>query len=185
MIGYAESYRSVDAADGVVDVARKLGLVTAGVAAALALSGCASASTRREPPAPSVRALAVAQEQLGDLLNTFRADQGLPLIKRDAELDAVAEAWSLHLAETGDLAHNPAYAQLIPTGWSTSGENVGWLDPAERPLSELPQALHEAWLDSPTHRANMTNAAYTAVGLGIAYDPEHGYYVTEDFAEYP
>jgi uncharacterized protein YkwD len=158
-------------------------LLTAALVAGL-LTGCGS-PVAHPTSTPSQVALHDAEAKIVALLATSRAEAGLSELTRDPALDAVARSWSGELADTGQLEHNPAYARQIPDGWSESGENVGWIDPAEHSLADLPADLSQAWLDSPTHRANIEDPSYTAVGVGIAYDPDHGYYVTQDFAAYP
>lgn len=137
------------------------------------------------PTAPTTAQLRAAEARIVSLLAEFRTAAGLPPLARDPALDAVARAWSEELAAAGTPAHNPAYASQLPDGWTTSGENVGWVDTARYPIDVMPAALHDGWLDSPSHLANMDNAAYTAVGVGVAYDGEAGLYVTENFAGYP
>ena len=146
------------------------------------LSACGSTDEPGAPP--SAAALHQAEAQIVTLLAQSRVDAGLPTLARNRELDAVARAWSSELAASGEVKHNPAYATQIPDGWSESGENVGWIDAADHSLADLPLALHEAWLESPSHRANIDDPGFTAVGVGIAYDETHGYYVTQDFAAY-
>lgn len=147
------------------------------------LSACGS--TDEPGPPPSAAALEDAEAQIVTLLAQSRVDAGLPVLARDSELDAVARAWSNELAASGELEHNPAYTTQIPDGWTESGENVGWIDAADYSLADLPAALHEAWLESPSHRANIDDPSFTTVGVGIAYDETYGYYVTQDFAAYP
>jgi len=157
--------------------------VAAAVLIAGTLAGCGSSAQPGPPPSPD--ALRVAEAQIISLLDDTRTEAGLPALVRDSAIDAVARSWSTQLAASGVLDHNPEYAQQIPDGWTESGENVGWLDPADHRLADLAAEVHQAWLDSPTHRANLVDPAYTAVGVGIAYDEAHGFYVTQDFAAYP
>jgi uncharacterized protein YkwD len=99
-------------------------------------------------------------------------------------LDEVARAWSVRMASSGRLAHNPSYPQQIPAGWAESGENVAWSAPSARDVADLAHAVHDGWLHSADHRANLEDPAYTAVGIGIAFDARNGFYVTQDFAAY-
>ena len=147
------------------------------------MTGCGPPADPQTPPTEA--ALLEAEAEIVELLADSRAEAGLAELVRDPGLDAVARAWAVELAASGELEHNPSYASEIPDGWSESGENVGWVDPATQTLDGLPVALHEAWLDSPTHRANIEDPAYTAVGVGIAYDEANGFYIAQDFAAYP
>lgn len=65
------------------------------------------------------------------------------------------------------------------TSW-TAGENVA-------AGQVTPEAVMEAWMNSPGHRANILNGAYTKLGVGhraIAVDPgkvTYGVYWTQVF----
>ena len=39
-------------------------------------------------------------------------------------------------------------------------------------------------MDSPGHRENLLNPAYTHIGVGVAHNPAYGYYLTQNFAAY-
>lgn len=39
-------------------------------------------------------------------------------------------------------------------------------------------------MESPGHRENLLNPAYTHLGVGVAYSREHGWYLTQNFAAY-
>lgn len=157
---------------------------------AAALVGVAGPALAAEPtPAPAARfaaeavaappAVATADEaeqSILDRTNALRAAHGVAPVVRDAAIDAVAAAWAEHLAVTGEFRHNPGYAQQIPPGWRTAGENIAmnsW-DPVE---------LSTQWENSPGHRANLLNATYTHLGVAVV---EHGglYYGVQVFAGY-
>lgn len=161
---------------------RRSGAMLAAFGASLCAAACTAAAER---PAPDAAALRLAEVQIVELLADHRTAAGLPPLVRDDALDEVARKWSQHMAAAGEPQHNPEYATEIPGGWRTSGENVGWVDPAAYPLAELPTALHQGWLDSPSHRENMDDPGYTTVGVGIAYDDANGLFVTANFAAYP
>lgn len=140
-------------------------------------------------PAPVAAAPAdpseAAEAQVLALANEARAAAGLPPLTRDPDLDAVARAWSVHLATEGlELAHNPDYAEQIPAGWSASAENVGWMGPSGLTAEEVAATIHATWMDSPGHRANLLDPALTHIGVGVASSPDHGWYLTQNFAAY-
>lgn len=125
-------------------------------------------------------------ERLYQLLDASRADAGLAALARHDDVAAVAAAWSRHLADTGKpLAHNPSYAEQIPAGWRAAGENVAWISEGGRGTpAEIAERMHQGWMDSPGHRANILSTSYSHVGIGVAYSEAHGYYVTQVFARY-
>lgn len=114
-------------------------------------------------------------------LNAKRAELGLPALKLDASLTQVAQNWSNGQAAAHDMSHNPYVSAQIPAGWRSWGENVGWTSSAD---SAAASRLHNAWVGSPGHFANMTNASFTHVGIGWAVTAS-GVYATQVFATYP
>ena len=137
-------------------------------------------------PAPVADRVAAVEDQVVALANQARADAGLTALVRHPDLDAVALAWSSHLAGEGlDLAHNPDFSQQVPAGWTASGENVGWLDDhGQFTAEEVAARIHQSWMDSPGHRENLLNPAYTHIGVGVAHNPEYAYCLTQNFAAY-
>lgn len=163
-------------------------------------------STRGAPPAPSAPStptpeppatpsptddgapaelLAEIEDQVFALANDARAAEGLAPLTRMPELDAVARGWSQALADAGDgISHNPDYSRQIPSGWSVSGENVGWMGETRIvPAEDVARAVHQGWMDSPGHRENLLTPEYTHLGVGVAFGAE-GYYLTQNFAAY-
>lgn len=120
-----------------------------------------------------------------ELLNQARAANGLGPLSRDARLDTVARTWSAHLASSGAaLAHNPDFAGQYPSGWRSAGENVAWIDDGSSlGADEVAQRMHEAWMSSEGHRANILGG-YTHVGIGVAHSVEHGWYLTQNFGAF-
>ena len=110
------------------------------------------------------------------LLNAERAAHGLPALTERSDLDAIATAWSAHMAAVDLLSHNPRLADVVQ-GWQAVGENVG-----EGPTIG---DLDSAFMGSAEHRANILDPTYNDVGIGVARgdgviwitvdfrDPEH------------
>jgi uncharacterized protein YkwD len=112
----------------------------------------------------------------------LRAQHGLPALRRDAELDAVAELHSREMARTGTFAHvlpsdGSVGDRLDRAGYArrAAGENIG--------LGETPIAAHEGIASSPAHLSNLLDPRFSRVGLGAARGPSpdggEGIYLTE------
>jgi hypothetical protein len=115
----------------------------------------------------------------GDLyaaLNASRQASGLVPLVRDPRLDSVAQTWTSKMVSTQVLGHNPNTTSQVPSGWTRVGENVGYAGTDAR--------LHQAWMDSSGHRANILGA-YTSVGIGWAKDSKGRVWATQVFATYP
>jgi peptidoglycan hydrolase-like protein with peptidoglycan-binding domain len=111
-------------------------------------------------------------------INAARASAGLGRLVYDGSLSGVAQAWANHMAATDQLAHNPSTPAQIRGGWSAWGENVGFTTTGSA------SALHQAFMASAGHRANILNRSFTSVGVGWATKNGHTY-VAEVFAAYP
>lgn len=133
-----------------------------------------------DPSAPSAE-VAAAEARVLELANQARAAAGVPPLERTPELDTVARDWSAHLAGEGlELAHNPDVGTLIPAGWSSWGENVGWTSAAGAAPTDVAASVHDGWMHSEGHRDNLLNPDFTQIGIGVAVGP-NGWYLTQDF----
>lgn len=148
--------------------------------------GAPAAAPAPAPPAPSaVETSGEAEARVVELVNAARAEAGLGPLQRMTGLDDVARGWSSSLASSGAaLAHNPAFSSQIPGGWSAAAENVAWAPVGYAgSATAIADAMHRVWMDSAGHRANILGP-YTHVGVGVAYSPTHGWYLTQNFAAY-
>ncbi len=111
---------------------------------------------------------AVIQSEILLLTNTERSQNKVGTLKENTLLDRSAQAKADDMATKGYFAHiGPDGAQ--PWAWIKSagynyryaGENlaVRFVDSKE---------VVDAWMASPTHRANIVKQNYTEVGIGIA-----------------
>ncbi len=121
-----------------------------------------------------------AARQLFDLLNQERSKVGAGELQWDDKLAAVAVQHAQLMAEHKQLSHQfpgepPLKQRLIATGlhFNSSGENVA--------LAQWVRDLHEDWMLSPPHRANMLHQDYNAVGIGVVRRGDD-LYAVQDFA---
>ncbi|MFJ8039352.1 sigma-70 family RNA polymerase sigma factor [Kitasatospora sp. NPDC096147] len=108
-----------------------------------------------------------AEQQVLDLVNSERAKNNCGPLKANAKLQAAAQGHSDDMAARNFFDHtNPdgkgPQPRIEATGyqWSTWGENIakGQKDAA---------AVMNSWMNSPGHRANILNCAFTELGVGI------------------
>jgi len=109
------------------------------------------------------------------LLNVERVNRGLRPLKLNAKLTTAARAHSRDMVRRTYFEHNSPNGRTpfdrmlatnyVPKGaaW-TLGENIGW---GTEELAE-PASLVAAWMRSPGHRANILNARFREIGIGIA-----------------
>lgn len=110
-----------------------------------------------------------------ELTNDERSDENLNDLRRSVVLDAAAQLKAQHMAE------NEYFAHYSPTGISP----WHWFSLAEYNFVHAGEnlAIHftdsdevvDAWMDSPTHRANIMNGDFTEIGVGAASGSFEGY----------
>ena len=121
-----------------------------------------------------------AEQRIFELLNQARTARGLPGLEANAQLQEAARAHSQFMAARQKLSHqfrreSSVSDRLASTGvhFDSEGENVG--------LHQTAEGVHQGFMHSPPHRANILDPDYNAVGIGVV---ERGgnLWVTEDFA---
>lgn len=112
------------------------------------------------------------ESQFVSLTNSARSQHGLHSYSVSSDLVAVARRHSQEMAAKHTIYHNPNLASDV-SGWQAVGENVGMGGDAA--------SIHQAFMNSAPHRANILDTDFTQVGIGTAYDDKGVLYVTEVF----
>ncbi|MBJ8346291.1 CAP domain-containing protein [Antrihabitans sp. YC2-6] len=142
---------------------------SAALLVSILISGLMWAST------PTVSAALTPEADLIARINEFRAGGGVPDLALDPGLSAVAQSWAETMARNGAGSHNPALSQVVPPGWRAIGENVGWGGDIA--------AIDNFLRNSPVHAANMLNAQFNRIGIGVV-NAGGKLWVVEDFGAY-
>ncbi|SCL51815.1 Uncharacterized conserved protein YkwD, contains CAP (CSP/antigen 5/PR1) domain [Micromonospora citrea] len=136
-----------------------------------------SAPTTKAPASSGVSAQA---REVVNLVNAERAKAGCGALSVDTKLMTAAQRHSQDQADHRNMSHtgsdgSDAGERLDRVGyaWRTYGENVAW-------NQKTPAAVMDAWMNSPGHRANILNCAFTEIGVGVA--SSNGPYWTQVFA---
>ena len=126
----------------------------------------------KEIGSPYVAAVIVAT--LVDLANADRIDDGLGGLLVNQKLATAAQAKANDMAEKGYFAHRTPdghdswhWFEQMGYDYAYAGENLAVN------FSESSD-VQEAWMASPTHRANIVNEHYTEVGIAVAYGEYKG-----------
>ena len=114
----------------------------------------------------------VFETELLRLVNDYRLSRGLSALTPSPRLGDAARAHARHMIQHRFVSHiSPEGLQpsnrVDQAGivWDIVSENVGSAYPS-------PQAMFEAWLRSPDHRANIESDRFTYAGVGYALDGE-------------
>lgn len=112
------------------------------------------------------------------LVNEIRQENGLKPLTQDWQLSRVARYKSRDMSDLGYFSHtSPTYGspfdmmRAFGISYKTAGENIarGY---------QTPEAVVNAWMSSPGHRANILNSTYTHIGVGYV---SSGSYWTQMF----
>lgn len=121
-----------------------------------------------------------AEQQLLDLANQARAQAGAPRLALDAGLCRAARAHAEAMFAARQLSHQFDGEPSLPRRLATAtraqldqeGENVA--------LDFDAESGHKHLMLSPPHRANLLNAAYNVIGLGVVRSGDR-LYIVQDF----
>src|SRR6185437_10613391 len=127
---------------------------------------------------------AVVPAEIIALTNTERTDNSVGTLSEDALLDSAAQAKAADMAAKGYFSHvgpdgKTPWQWIDASGYQYqyAGENlaVRFIDSTD---------VVNAWMASPTHRANMVKPVYTQIGVGVAeglYEGQPATYVVQYF----
>jgi uncharacterized protein YkwD len=109
---------------------------------------------------------------LAELTNQERTRARLPTLRVDAKLMEAAQLHADQMAQARTLAHNLPRARLPRLRDRVEAAGYLWSRIAENIASGHRNASDtmSGWMDSPGHRANILNRAFSDVGTGFARD---------------
>ncbi|MCG9480037.1 MAG: DUF4214 domain-containing protein [Actinomycetia bacterium] len=96
-------------------------------------------------------------------LNALAANQALTNIARQRSADMLSRGYFSHYTPEGTNIFN--YLKANGIGYRNAGENLAQSQPAS---AGSPEVFANAWMNSPTHAANILRAQYGSIGIGIA-----------------
>ncbi|MEA4900692.1 CAP domain-containing protein [Desulfitobacterium sp.] len=127
---------------------------------------------------PAATSISTQEQQMIDEINKERANVGLAPLKVDLRLVGVAQVKANDMKTNGYFSHtSPTYGspydmmKMAGIQYYSAGENIA------RNISV--DAAMAAFMSSSGHKANILNANYTHVGVGIVYSSSGTYFVQE------
>jgi hypothetical protein len=118
---------------------------------------------------------------LSAMIDGGRRSQGLPSLRRDDRLDALAQAHADAMRRSGRTAHDvgdgsPVERVARVMAARRVGENVA--------RARTLQRAHRVLWDSPSHRGNVLDAGFDALGIGVVRTDDGDVVVCELFVDY-
>jgi uncharacterized protein YkwD len=151
---------------------------------ALTFAGVEPDTAYTSSPAPGedrARGTTDARAALERMINGARASEGLGPLRRAKELDEIAQQHAGAMRDAGRIAHDlgrgDPQARVEESGLSVrvAGENVAHASDAA--------SAHRALWRSPSHRENLLEPRFDAVGIGVATGGDGSLWVCEVFAD--
>jgi uncharacterized protein YkwD len=106
------------------------------------------------------------REQVCELVNRVRSENGLPPMRLSARLSNVAQNHANDMYTQGYFSHkNPlgesSFDRMAKEGitYTNAGENIAKGQPT-------PQEVMKSWMNSPGHRANILSPKFLKLGVG-------------------
>lgn len=115
------------------------------------------------------------RDEVISLVNQSRAEAGLGQLRTNVVLNLKADRWAQKLRSDCALSHSKL-SDGAPKEWMKLGENVGYGGTIEQ--------VHEAYLNSPGHRANIMDPSFTSMGAAAVWgdcDGQHRVFTVQVF----
>ena len=109
-------------------------------------------------------------------LNNVRVNAGLPPLTVDVQLANLARGHAQTMADAGSIFHASPITAGYSGPWVKMGENVGFGPSVSN--------LTNAFVASPSHYANITDPAFTHIGVGVVWK-SNLIYTTHRFLQAP
>ena len=122
-------------------------------------------------PVESTANLSELEAEVLYLINTIRVSNGLGALQPNQMLTDIARS------RCNDMIANSYFSHYTPDGrnifnifrengvsYVNAGENLGQSSPAS---SGTPEAFADAWMASPSHKANILRSVYSKIGIGV------------------
>jgi hypothetical protein len=114
------------------------------------------------PGSPTPAAAQSGDEQFFlSQINALRSSRGLAPLAVDGNMSALAYAHTAEMAAAGRLYHAGRLSAGVEGPWTKLGENVGF--------GSYPDLVWNAFVNSPTHYANLVDPQFTHVGVAVVH----------------
>lgn len=117
--------------------------------------------------------LTADEQEVFNLINQQRANNGLSALKIDSEVQRVAKIKAQDMVSSNYFSHNsPTYGSpfdmlnSFKISYKTAAENIAG--------NSSNSAAVTAWMNSAGHKANILNGSYNYTGIGIVSSPTYG-----------
>ena len=117
--------------------------------------------------------LTADEQEVFNLINKQRANNGLSALKIDSEVQRVARIKAQDMVDNNYFAHeSPTYGtpfnmlKSFKISYKTAGENIA--------ANSSNSGAVTAWMNSSGHKANILNSKYNYTGIGVVSSAKYG-----------
>lgn len=122
-----------------------------------------------DPPPPPPSGCGTPEElAVIELANQARASMGLGALTCDPLMTQVARAHSQDMCDNGYFSHTSQDGRSPFDRMRDAGVDFGGAGENIAQGQRNSDAVHEAWMNSSGHRANILNGGYGRIGVGLA-----------------
>lgn len=140
---------------------------------AIALAGSMQTGEMTEQEKARVGELRAMAVETFDLMNVERAEAGLPALEWDDELEACAQVRAIEI--------QTKFSHTRPNGsdWYTVNSDLMWGENLAKGYKDS-SSLMKAWMNSPSHAANILDSEFETCGIAI-YEADGRLYYAQEF----
>ena len=120
----------------------------------------------------SAPAQAGSESEFVSRMNSARTSNGRRAYAVRSDLISVARRQAARMASQRRMYHNPNLGSEV-SGWTNVGENVG--------RGPDVSSIHNAFMNSASHRSNILSTSFTEVGVGTATSSDGELFVSQVF----
>ncbi len=132
-----------------------------------------SGSTGNTDNSTNTSALTADEQEVCNLINQQRTNQGLAALKIDTEVQRVARIKAQEMVDKNYISHtSPTYGSpfdmlnSFKITYKTAGENIAG--------NSSNSAAVTGWMNSSGHKANILNSQYQYTGIGVVSGSKYG-----------
>ena len=135
--------------------------------------GGSSTTNNTTTPSGNTTGMNSDEQEVFNLINQQRANNGLPALKMDSEVQRVARIKAQDMVNNNYFSHtSPTYGspfdmlKSFKVSYRTAGENIAG--------NSSNSGAVNAWMNSPGHRANILNSSFNYTGIGVVTGSKYG-----------
>ena len=132
-----------------------------------------SGSTGISGSTSNTAVLSADEQEVFDLINKQRINNGLRALKIDSEVQNVARIKAKDMVQNNYFSHtSPTYGSpfdmlnKFKVSYKTAGENIAG--------NSNNQSAVTAWMNSAGHKANILNSSFNYTGIGVVTGSQYG-----------